>query len=162
MDHYMSRTPHFVSLGFCWNFILVSLLPLPVLCLVAQVYLTLCHSIHCCLPGSSVHGDSPGKNTRVGCHALHQGIFPTQGSNPGLLHCRRILYRVSYQGSPLFQKGHKNHIFQVSCYHLQYHTKSKNNECQVKTVFLSIKKQLKSKHSFPLLLSFLKIPHCVN
>ena len=36
------------------------------------------------LPGSSVHGDSSGKNTGVGCHALLQGIFPTQGSNPGL------------------------------------------------------------------------------
>ena len=49
----------------------------------------------CSPPGSSVHGDSPGKNTRVGCHALLQGIFPTQGSNPGLLHCRRILYHLS-------------------------------------------------------------------
>ena len=36
-------------------------------------------------PGSSVTGDSPGKNTGVGCHVLLQGIFPTQGSNPGLL-----------------------------------------------------------------------------
>ena len=36
----------------------------------------------------SVHGDSPGKNTLVGCHALLQGIVPTQGLNPGLLHCR--------------------------------------------------------------------------
>ena len=36
----------------------------------------------CSLPGSSVHGDSPGKNTGVGCHALLQGIFPTQGLNP--------------------------------------------------------------------------------
>ena len=35
--------------------------------------------------------DSPGKSTRVGCHALPQGIFPTQGLNPGLLHCRRTL-----------------------------------------------------------------------
>ena len=35
--------------------------------------------------------DSPGKNTGVGCYALLQGIFPTQGLNPGLLHCRRIL-----------------------------------------------------------------------
>ena len=41
----------------------------------------------CSPPGSSVHGDSPGKNTGVGCHALLQGIFPTQGSNPGLLYC---------------------------------------------------------------------------
>ena len=39
------------------------------------------------LPGSSVHEDSPGKNTGMGCHALLQGIFPTQGSNPGLPHC---------------------------------------------------------------------------
>ena len=51
-------------------------------------------------PGSSVPGDSPGKNTRVGCHALLQGIFPTQGANPGLLHCRQILYRLSHQESP--------------------------------------------------------------
>ena len=47
---------------------------------------------------ASVHGDSSGKNTRVGCHALFQGIFPTQGSNPGLPHCRRILYCLSHQG----------------------------------------------------------------
>ena len=40
---------------------------------------------------------SPGQNTGVGCHALLQGIFPTQGSNPGLLHCRRILCRLSHQ-----------------------------------------------------------------
>ena len=43
---------------------------------------------------------SPGKNTGVGCHSLLQGIFPTQGSNPGLLHCRWILYHVSHQRSP--------------------------------------------------------------
>ena len=40
------------------------------------------------------------KNTGVGCHFLFQGIFPTQGSKPGLLHCRRFLYRLSHQGSP--------------------------------------------------------------
>ena len=50
--------------------------------------------------GSSAHGDSPGKNTGVGCHALLQGIFPTQGSNPGLPHCRQILSSLSHQGSP--------------------------------------------------------------
>ena len=54
----------------------------------------------CSPPGSSVHGDSPGKSSGVGCHALLQGIFPTQGSNPGLLHCRQILYFLSHQGSP--------------------------------------------------------------
>ena len=51
-------------------------------------------------PGSFVHGDSPGRNTGVGCHALLRGIFPTQGSNPGLPHCRQILYYLSHQGSP--------------------------------------------------------------
>ena len=49
--------------------------------------------------GSSVHGDSPGKNTGVGCHALLQGIFPTQGSNTDLPHCRWILYRLSPQSA---------------------------------------------------------------
>ena len=39
-------------------------------------------------PGSPAHGDSPGKNTGVGRHGFFQGIFPTQGSNAGLLHCR--------------------------------------------------------------------------
>jgi len=48
--------------------------------------------------GSSVHGDSPGKNTGVGCHFLLQGIFPTQVSNSGLPHCRQILYRLTHQG----------------------------------------------------------------
>ena len=44
--------------------------------------------------------DFPGKNTGVGYHSLLQGIFLTQGSNLGLLHCRRILYHLSHQGSP--------------------------------------------------------------
>ena len=44
--------------------------------------------------------DSPAKNTGVGCHSLLQGIFPSQESNLGLLHCRQILYRLSYEGSP--------------------------------------------------------------
>ena len=62
------------------------------LCLVAQSCLTLCDPVDYSPPGSSVHGDSPGKNTGVGCHFLLQGIFPTQGSNLHLLHCRQILY----------------------------------------------------------------------
>ena len=52
-----------------------------VLCLVAQSSPTL-WPMNCGLPGSSVHGDSLDKKTGVGCHALLQGIFPTQGSNP--------------------------------------------------------------------------------
>ena len=93
----------------------------------------------CRLPGSSIHGVSPGKNSGVNCHALLQGtspagieprspalqvdsllseppgklknsgvgspsllqgIFLIQESNQGLLHCRQILYQLSYQGSP--------------------------------------------------------------
>ena len=100
-----------------------------------QSCLTLCDPMACSLPGSSVHGNSPGKNTGVGCQAtsrgssqprdqtqvshiagrslttwvtrgpkntgvgslpLLQGIFPTQKSNCSHLHCRRILYQLSY------------------------------------------------------------------
>ena len=41
---------------------------------------------------------SPGQNTGVGSHTLLQGIFPTQGLNPGLPHCRWILYQLSHKG----------------------------------------------------------------
>ena len=44
--------------------------------------------------------NSPGQNTGVGNCSLLQGIFPTQGSNPGLPHCRWILYQLSHKGSP--------------------------------------------------------------
>ena len=84
---------------YFWFFILFHRSVLCV-CLVAQLYPSLCDPMDCSPPGFSVHGDSPGKNTRVGCHVLLKGIFPTQGSNPGLLHCRQILYCLSHQGSP--------------------------------------------------------------
>ena len=70
------------------------------LCLVAQSCPTLCNPMDYSPPGSSVHGDFPGKNTGVGSHAFLQGIFPSQGSNPGLPHCRHFLYCLSHQGSP--------------------------------------------------------------
>ena len=70
------------------------------LCLVAPSCLTLCDLMDCSLPCSSIHGDSPCKNTGVGCHAPLQRIFLTQGSNPGLTHCRWILYHLSHQRSP--------------------------------------------------------------
>ena len=69
-------------------------------CLVIQSCLTLCDPMDWSPPASSVHEDSPGKNTGVGCHALLQGIFPTQGSNPGLLYHRWTLYCLSHHGSP--------------------------------------------------------------
>ena len=71
-----------------------------VLCIAAQSCLTLYDPMVCSPPGSSGHGDSPGKNTGVGCHVLLWGIFLTQGLNPGILHCGQILYHLSHQGSP--------------------------------------------------------------
>ena len=59
--------------------------------LVAQLCLTVCNPMDCSPPGSSVHGILPGKNTGVGSHFLLQGIVPTQGLNPALLHYRQIL-----------------------------------------------------------------------
>ena len=67
------------------------------MCLVSQSCLTLCNPMDC---SSSVHVDPPGKNTGVDCYALIQGIFPIQVSNPGLPHCRWILYQMNHKGSP--------------------------------------------------------------
>ena len=58
---------------------------------------TLCHSHGLYNPWNSL-----GKNTGMGSLPLLQGIFPTQGSNQGLPHCRQILYQLSHKGSPLF------------------------------------------------------------
>ena len=55
--------------------------------------------------------DFPGKNTAMDCHSFLQGIFPTQGSNPGLPYCRQILYHLSHQGS--LQEG-RSTIYQIS------------------------------------------------
>ena len=70
------------------------------MCLASQSYPTLCHPMACSPSGSSVHGDSPGKSTAVGCHALLKGIFQTQGSNPDLPHCRWILLLSEPPGKP--------------------------------------------------------------
>ena len=66
------------------------------MCLVAQLCPTPCNYMDCGPPGTSVHVDSPGRNTEAGCHALLQRIFPTQGSNPGLPHGRQILYQMNH------------------------------------------------------------------
>ena len=68
------------------------------LCLVAQSCMTLCNpwTVACQAPLSMGI-----LLARMGCHVLVQGIFPTQGTNPGLLHCRWIIYHLSYQGSPM-------------------------------------------------------------
>ena len=61
--------------------------------------------------------NSPGQNTGMGSLSLLQWMFPTQGSNPGLLHCRRILYQLSHQGRPLQRRGW--------CYLLAIHGKAR-------------------------------------
>ena len=67
----------------------------------------MCESERCSFMSHSFrpHGlyspwNSPGQNTGVASCSLLQGIFPTHGSNPGLLHCRQILYQLSHHGSP--------------------------------------------------------------
>ena len=75
-----------------------------ILCLVTQSYLTLCHRIACSLPNFSVPGDSPGKNTGVGCYFLLQGVFLTQKWNWGLPHCRWILYQLNYKRTNFIKK----------------------------------------------------------
>ena len=69
-----------------------------------QSCLTLCDPVNCSTPGSSVHGDSPDKNTKVGFHTLLQGIFPTEGSNPCLLcllHWQANSLALAPPGKPL-------------------------------------------------------------
>ena len=75
--------------------VLLSYLTINTACggLVAQSCPTLCDHMNCSLSGSSIHGIHTG----VDCHFLLQRIFLTQGSNPSLLHCRQILYHLSYR-----------------------------------------------------------------
>ena len=70
-------------------------------CMCAQLCWTLCDPMDCNPPGSSGPWDSPGKNTGVGCHALLQGIFPTQGSNPSLLNRQANSLPLSHLRSPI-------------------------------------------------------------
>ena len=68
--------------------------------LVTQSCPTDCDPMDCNPSGSCVHGILQARITWVDSHSLLQRIFPTQGSNPGLLHCRRILYHLGHQGKP--------------------------------------------------------------
>ena len=70
------------------------------LCLVAQSGLTLCDPPDCSPPGPSVHGESLGENAGVACHALLQGIFPTQGLNLHLLHGQAHSLPAELPGKP--------------------------------------------------------------
>ena len=86
--------------------------PIIITCLEAAVHvypisqsIEFCDPLDCSPPGSTVPVDSLGKSTRLDCHALFQGIFPTQEWNLCLclLHCRWIFYPLSHNGRPLRQ-----------------------------------------------------------
>ena len=92
--------------------------------LVTQSCPTLCNSMDCRPPDSSVHGILqarilewvviPFKNTGVGGHSLLQEICLTQGLNLGLLHCRQIRYHLSHQGTPPRGRGSGSNSFPPS------------------------------------------------
>ena len=114
--------------------------PMCCVCLIAELCPTLWGPMDCSLPGSSVHGDSPGKNTGVSCHALLHEIFPTQGLNPGLPHCRQILYHLSHQESPwhlgspdLAFNPHQGQVGRVAC---QRELSFENHNCLLGGSFL--------------------------
>ena len=77
---------------------------------------TLCDPIFCSPPGPSVHGILPGKNTGVGCHFLLHGFFLIQGSNPGLWHCRQILYCLSHREALHWPPCSSSNLQAYSCF----------------------------------------------
>ena len=96
-------------------------------CSAASVVPALCNAMDCSLPGSSYTWDSPGNNTEMGCHAILQGIFPTQGSNLHLLHWRQIFLPLIHWGCPvpvyfmlIFQLGLSCNLFPLLI--LKYYT----------------------------------------
>ena len=74
-------------------------------CLVTQSHLTFCNPMDCIPPGSSVHKILQARILQWVAIPFSRGIFPTQGSDPGLLHCRQILYCLSYQGGSQMNEG---------------------------------------------------------
>ena len=98
---FLSQNDHFQQFGvYSFGNFSLYLCICAVLCFVAQSCPTLCDPMDCSPPDPSLHGASSGKNTGVDCHAILQGIFPTQGSNPVIPHCGWILYHLGHQGSP--------------------------------------------------------------
>ena len=69
--------------------------------LVAQSCLSLCDCMDCSPPGSSVHWILQVRTLEWVAISFSRGIFPTQGSNLGLLHCKQMLYPLNHQGSPM-------------------------------------------------------------
>ena len=93
------------------------------LCLAAQSCPTLCDPMDCSPPGYPVHGDSPGKNTGVGCYAFLQGILATQGSNP-VFHIVGIFFtiwaikkgpEIAYSPSNALKSSHLSEPVYIYC-----------------------------------------------
>jgi len=78
--------------------------------LITQSCPTLCDPVDYSLPGFLCPWNFPGKNTGLGCHSLLCEIFLTQGSNPGLPHCRQILYCLSQYQTPSKSVSHWTHF----------------------------------------------------
>ena len=94
------------SLSFAFQFFHIT-----VICMHAQLCLTLWDPMDCSPPGSPVHGISQARILKGMAISFSRGIFPTQGLNPGLQHCSQILYRLSHQGSPQIRYT----CFKVEC-----------------------------------------------
>ena len=93
------------------------------LCSVTQLCPTLCNSLNCSLPGSSVHVIFQARilewkywSGEGSAIPFSRGIFPTQGSNPGLLYCRQILYHLSYQVMCIIYTRYVSKTFQRNKY----------------------------------------------
>ena len=110
-----------------------------------------------CSPlGFSVHGNSPGKNTRVHCHFILQGIFPTQGSKPGLPQCRwipnqgnpRILEWVAYPFSS--RSSQPRNQTRVSCIGGRFFTSWAMREahCHLRVALKPVTNPYKKRESF--------------
>ena len=90
--------------------------------------------------------NSPGQNTGVGSFSLLQGIFSTQGSNPGLPHCGRILYQLSHQGSPVSDchtEWRKTNIVRHSL-----HVESKKNHTNELIYKTEVESHVENKHGY--------------
>ena len=100
--HWAAPPPQVAFFGQCregqWVWASVGLCGLQVLALSPTVMIHSFYESEC--DSRAQLCSSPRWNPGVGSHSLLQGTFPTQGSNPGLLLCRQILYQLSYQGSP--------------------------------------------------------------
>ena len=90
--------------------------------LVTQSCLALCNSMDCSPSGSLVHGILQARILEWGSHSLLQRIFLTQGLNPGLLHSRQFLYRLSHQGSSLGSLDSTGHCLHDVFSYIYIHT----------------------------------------